>query len=205
MRKPHHAAFLVVVTLLSVSASKAQTRYTDHTNTKLSTTEFRRVAAACAPDVPVVTLQAVARAESAFHPYAVSLDYPRRTAREQGFAEGTLSLARQPKNLAEALAWTHWFVRNGQSVSLGLMQISTQQASDLGVSVDQLFDPCTNVRAGAQMLTRKYRRAAALLGEGQEALWQALSQYNSGSDVVGFLNGYVQSVFNGESYARQFP
>lgn len=135
----------------------------------------------------------------------MSLDYPRRTAREQGFAEGTLSLARQPKNLAEALAWTHWFVRNGQSVSLGLMQISTQQASDLGISVDQLFDPCTNVRAGAQMLTRKYRRAAALLGEGQEALRQALSQYDSGSDVVGFLNGYVQSVFNGESYARQFP
>ena len=205
MRKPHHAAFLVVVTLLSVSASKAQTRYTDHTNTKLSTTEFRRVAAACAPDVPVVTLQAVARAESAFHPYAVSLDYPRRTAREQGFAEGTLSLARQPKTLAEARAWTHWLVRNGRSVSLGLMQISTQHASDLGVSVDQLFDPCTNVRAGAQILTRKYQRAAALLGEGQEALRQALSEYNSGSDIVGFLNGYVQNVLNGESYARQFP
>jgi type IV secretion system protein VirB1 len=205
MTKSHHAAFGVVVTLLSVSATQAQTRYTDHTNIKLSTTEFRRVAAACAPDVPVVTLQAVARAESAFHPYAVSLDYPRRTAREQGFAEGTLSLARQPKDLAEARAWTHWLVRNGRSVSLGLMQISTQHASDLGVSVDQLFDPCTNVRAGAQILTRKYQRAAALLGEGQEALRQALSQYNSGSDVVGFLNGYVQSVFNGESYARQFP
>jgi type IV secretion system protein VirB1 len=118
-------AFAVAITLSSLPLCLAQTRDAQLPNARISSSEFGRVAAACAPDVPVVTLQAVARAESAFHPYAVSLDYPRRTAREQGFAEGTLSLARQPKNLAEALAWTYWFVRNGQSVSLGLMQIST--------------------------------------------------------------------------------
>ena len=140
----------------------------------------------------------IAHVESGFHPYALSLDYPRRTAREQGLADGGIFLARQPKNLTEALAWTHWLLRHGRSVSIGLMQISTQHAADLGLSADQLFDPCTNVRAGAQILAVEYQRAAALDGEGQTALRRALSEYNSGSPIVGFDNGYVSIVADGE-------
>jgi len=78
------------------------------------------------------------------------------------------------------------------------MQISTQHAADLGLSADQLFDPCTNVRAGAQILAVEYQRAAALDGEGQTALRRALSEYNSGSPIVGFDNGYVSIVADGE-------
>jgi len=205
MRKPHHAAFLVVVTLLSVSASKAQTRYTDHTNTKLSATEFRRLARACAPDIPLVTLRAISRAESAFHPYALSLDYPQRTAREQGFDGGEIFLARQPRTLGEARGWAGWLVQHGRSVSIGLMQVSTEHAADLGLTADELFDPCTNIRVAAEIFKAKYRHAAARSGEGQEALWEALSEYNSGSSVVGFDNGYVTDVVSGEFYRAQAP
>jgi hypothetical protein len=35
------------------------------------------------------------------------------------------------------------------------------------------------VRAGTRLLAAKYRAAAAIVGEGQEALQQAVSQYNS--------------------------
>jgi type IV secretion system protein VirB1 len=85
------------------------------------------------------------------------------------------------------------------------MQINTEHLADLGLSVDQLFDPCTNVRAGARLLAAKYEAAAAIVGEGQEALQRALSEYNSGSAVVGVANGYVAGVVSGEFYRRQVP
>lgn len=159
--KTSHADFILTATLLSVSACMAQTGGTELDNTKLSSAEFRTLAAACAPDVPLVTLRAIARAESAFHFYALSLDYPRRTAQEHGFADGGIFLSRQPRNLTEARAWTQWLLRNGRSVSIGLMQISTQHAADLGLTPDQLFDPCTNIRAGAQLLRAKYQRSGS--------------------------------------------
>jgi type IV secretion system protein VirB1 len=151
----------------------------------------------------LVTLRAIARAESGFYPYALSIDYPRRIAREHGFKDGEIFLARQPKNLEEAQMWTHWLLQTGQSVSIGLVQISTQHALGLGLSVDQLFDPCTNVHAGARILKEKYQRSAILHGEGQEALLHALSEYNSGSSILGFDNGYVINVVDGESHTKR--
>ena len=192
-----HTSLILALTMLPFSTCLAQSIQPQHANAKLSSAEFNTMAAACAPDVPIVTLRSIAHAESAFRPYALSVDYPLRTARRLGFNNGGIFLERQPKSLAEARAWTHWLLRHGRSVSIGIMQISTQRAADLGVTPDQLFDPCTNIRAGAQMLTAKYRQAAAELGEGQEALRQALSLYNSGSPFVGFDNGYVSSVVGG--------
>ena len=55
------------------------------------------------------------------------------------------------------------------------------------------------------MLTAEYQRAAAGRDVGQEALQQALSEYNSGSSPVGFDNGYVSSVVNGEFFVRSSP
>src|SRR5437867_3088239 len=149
--KKRYASFLFAVTLLSVSVCTAQTKYAEHANAKLSPTEFRTLARACAPDIPLVTLRAISRAESAFHRYALSLDYPRRTAREHGLI-GEIVLARQPRTLDEARAWTRWFMQRGRSVSIGLMQVSTEHMTDLGLTADDLFDPCTNLRAGAELL-----------------------------------------------------
>ena len=203
--KKHPVGLAVAISLALVAPSPAQERSPQHLNTRLSPAEFRAIAAACAPGIPLATLHAIARAESAFHPYALSLDHPRRTAREQRFKAGEIFLARQPTNLAEARAWTRWLLERGRSVSIGLVQISTQHAANLGLSVDQLFDPCTNLRAGARVLTAEYQRAAAVRGEGQDALRQALSEYNSGSSTVGFDNGYVSSVVNGEFFSKTTP
>jgi type IV secretion system protein VirB1 len=190
--------FVLAITLSSLLLCQAQTPQTEEWNDQLTPEEFRHLATTCAPDVPLITLRAIARTESAFHPYALSLDYPQRTAKEHGFTDGGIFLAHQPKNLVEARTWTHWLLRRGRSVSIGLMQISTQHTADFGLTADQLFDPCINIRAGAQILTAQYRRTAAVLGEGQEALQQSLSEYNSGSSVLGLANGYVSSVVTGE-------
>jgi len=201
----HLVKFAFAISLASVGPCAAQIGGTQQLNTRLSPAEFRTIAGACAPDIPFVTLRAIARAESAFHPYALSLDHPGRTAREHGFKEGGIFLARQPTTLAEARAWTHWLLKHGQTVSIGLVQVSTQRAADLRVSVDELFEPCTNIRAGARLLTTEYQRAAAVRGEGQEALRQALSEYNSGSPTLGLDNGYISSVECGELYAKRSP
>ncbi len=172
---------------------------TDQANARLTTAEFNLLATACAPTIPFVTLRAIARAESGFHPYALSLNYPHRIAYEHGLVTGQIIIARQPRTLAEARAWTQYLLKRGRSVSIGLMQINTEHATELGLTVDQLFDPCTNLNTGARLLARKYQRAATIRDEGQEALHQALSEYNSGSDTVGFANGYVSIVVNGGS------
>jgi Transglycosylase SLT domain len=89
------------------------------------------------------------------------------------------------------------FSSRGKTVSIGLLQINSEHAADFGLTWDQLFDPCTNMRIGAHLLTAYYRQAAAVLGDGQQALQFALSGYNSGFPLVGFTNGYVDSVVQG--------
>src|SRR6266545_2060163 len=191
-------ALIVWLVVCLRGAGVAQTVRKEKPNAPIGPSEFKALAQQCAPDVPVITLRAIARAESAFRPYALSLNYPKRTAREQGLNCGGMFLSRQPRTLEEARAWTRYLLDRGRSVSIGLLQINSEQAANLSLTPDQLFDPCTNVMAGARLLSMYYVQAASVLGEGQEALRYALSGYNSGLPLVGFRNGYVGSVLSGE-------
>ena len=204
--KSNVATKLPLITYLILclcATAMTQTARKEVPNAALAPSEFNALAQRCAADVPVITLRAIARAESAFRPYAVSLNYPKRTAAEQGLHGGGMFLARQPRTLEEARAWTRYLVTRGKTVSIGLLQINSEHAADFGFTWDQLFDPCTNMRIGAQLLTAYYRQAAAVLGDGQQALQFALSGYNSGFPLVGFTNGYVDSVVQGEFTASR--
>jgi hypothetical protein len=86
-------ALTLAMSLSSVALCAAQGANTQGRNTKVSSEDFRTIAGKCAPDIPLVTLRAIARAESAFHPYALSLDFPLRTAREHGLSQGGIFLA----------------------------------------------------------------------------------------------------------------
>lgn len=195
---------LITCLILGLCASAmTQTARKEMPNAPLAPSEFKALAKRCAADVPVITLRAIARAESAFRPYALSLNYPKRTASEQGLHGGGMFLARQPRSLDEARAWSRYLVNRGKTVSIGLLQINSEHAADFGLTWDQLFDPCTNMRIGARLLTAYYRQAAAVLGDGQQALQFALSGYNSGFPLVGFKNGYVDSVVQGEFTASR--
>jgi type IV secretion system protein VirB1 len=196
-------AFIAYLLLCLGAPAVAQTARKEVPNAPLAPSEFRALAQRCAPDVPVITLRAIARAESAFRPYALSLNYPKRTAAEQGLQGGGMFLARQPRTLDEARAWTRYLMSRRKSVSIGLLRINSEHADDFGLTWDRLFDPCTNMRIGAHLLTAYYRQAAAVLGDGQQALQFALSGYNSGFPLVGFTNGYVDSVVQGEFTASR--
>lgn len=75
------------------------------------------------------------------------------------------------------------------------MQVNVETALTLGVSADELLDPCVNLRAGAEVLITVYSELAREIGEGFAALDAALSFYNTGSPTAGFRNGYVAAVY----------
>src|SRR3546814_7647533 len=81
------------------------------------------------------------------------------------------------------------FMRRGASFDAGLMQINSANFARLGLTPETVFDPCTNLRAGAHVLTDNYRRASD--AGRADPLRAALSEYNSGSRTRGLTNGYV--------------
>lgn len=167
---------------------------TTNPNTKLSGTAFQALAESCGVNVPASTLEAIARTESALHPYALSVNRPHQLAHRNGWNRGTITLERQPESKEEALAWTKWLLARGVTVSIGLLQVNSEHVKALHLTVEQLFEPCTNLWAGATLLTATYSATARVQGEGLSALRTALSYYNSGTAWLGFRNGYVNEV-----------
>jgi type IV secretion system protein VirB1 len=146
------------------------------------------------PDAPIATLRAIAKVESGYSPLAISINNPDEAASALGLAEGTVALTRQPASIQEAVSWAKWLLARRLTVSIGLLQVNVEHLPQLGLSLEQAFEPCTNLRAGWTILNDKYQRAAGVLGKGQLALHVAISSYNSGSLTFGFGNGYVEKV-----------
>src|SRR5439155_1461521 len=120
------------------------------------------LAQSCAANVPVSTLEAIARTESALYPYALSINRPHQLARRQGWNRATITLERQPTSLEEAVAWTKWLLGQGITVSIGLLQVNSEHAAHLHLTAEQLFDPCTNLRSGAALLSATYTTTARI-------------------------------------------
>src|SRR5258708_3973269 len=101
-----HIARIILATLFALAgtASCAQTG-TANPNTKIPPTSFQTLAQTCAANVPVSTLEAIARTESALYPYALSINRPHRLPRRQGWNPGTITLERHPASLQDAIAW----------------------------------------------------------------------------------------------------
>ena len=138
--------------------------------------------AACAPFVAPATLESVISVESRGRPLAININRGPKLAPAQSAAEA----------VATARAW----IDRGYSVDLGLMQVNSRNLRRLGYTVEQMFDPCTNVAAGATILAANYIEAAKRRGPGQQALLDALSAYNTGSFSRGYSNGYISRYFD---------
>ena len=160
-----------VLLLIAVGALHAQN------NTPLTQEEFRHLVKSCAPHVAASTALAIARTESALHPYAVSLNYPHQEARRRGFSKGYLEISRQPRSKAQAQRWTAWMLAHGYTVSIGLMQINTEQANRLGLAILDLFDPCTNLYASSRILRKVYTQQR----QRPDSLNRSLDIYNGSS------------------------
>lgn len=139
-----------------------------------------QLARACAPQVAVETLAAVARTESGFDALAIH--------------DNTSGRSYRPATQAEAAALANRLVIvQGHSVDLGLMQINSVNLPRLGLAPAEAFDPCRSLEAAQRLLTGSYT-APSMAGSEQAALDQALSRYNTGHSTRGIANGYVQRV-----------
>jgi len=136
----------------------------------------------CAPFVSSNTMMAVMQHESGGNAWAIGVNGKHRFKKADSY-EAAVSEARR-------------LIAAGASIDMGLMQINSKTMVGLGLTVEQTFDPCTNVYAGGVVLTRNYVRASGQFSDPQSALLAALSAYNTGNFRSGFKNGYVGFVLN---------
>lgn len=146
------------------------------------TTSFNELALECAPHVAPATLQAITRTESAFNPYAI------------GVVGGSV---KQPTNFADAVKTAKELHEAGKNFSMGLAQINRYNLAKYGLNYETVFDPCLNLKTGADILTECFSRAPS--NDNQEALQKALSCYYSGN----FRTGFTQDLKGQPSYVER--
>lgn len=127
----------------------------------------------CAPAVDPVTMAAVVKQESGGAPWVVNNNTTGK------------SLAYPSK--VEAVVAAMSAIGRGESVDMGLAQINSKNLPALGLSVEQVFDPCTNIAAGASILAAGYKKTGSLRG--------ALGIYNTGQPDSRVAAAYAQRVF----------
>jgi type IV secretion system protein VirB1 len=127
----------------------------------------------CAPAVAPITMAAVIKQESGGKPWVI---YNNTTKKSATFDSKVIAVA------AATAAIDH-----GDSVDMGLAQINSRNLPSLGLSVDQVFDPCTNIAAGAAILAAGFQRTGSLNG--------ALSTYNTGRPDSKIGADYAQKVY----------
>lgn len=126
--------------------------------------------------VPMDVMQHVINVESSRNPYAI------------GVVGG--ALARQPKQLDEALATVRMLEEKGYNFSVGLAQVNRYNLPKYGLdSYEKAFRQCDNLVAGSQILAECYKRSGGDWGK-------SFSCYYSGNFVTGFRHGYVQKIYD---------
>ncbi len=145
------------------------------------------LAAQCAPSVAPATIAAIVQTESQGNELAINVN-------------GLGRKVALPTSVAQAVAVARAYVERGYSVDLGLSQINSRNMKKLGLTWDNVFDPCTNLAAAGAVLAGNYHRVSAGLHP-QRALRIALSMYNTGSQSRGFANGYVGKVVGNAGYS----
>lgn len=147
--------------------------------------ELAAMIAACT-SVPVATFAPVLMVESQLNPLAINVNSP----------QGPRSII--PKTLEEAVAIATQLKSSNASFDAGIAQLNSANWKVAGITVETVFDPCTNLQAAAKILEDCFLRAPAD-GDEQQRLRAGLSCYNTGN-FTGGLRTYVPKI---ERKARQ--
>lgn len=134
----------------------------------------------CLPPSYRSIMRRVVRHESGNNPFAVNINLGPK-------------LDKQPISATESARIARTYLTKGYSVDLGYAQINSQHYASpdgflhkAGYGVDDMFNPCINLQAGALILGEAYLR--------YHDMGKALSVYNTGNTTKGFSNGYVNKV-----------
>ena len=145
---------------------------------------FTALVALCAPLVAPETMGAIVATESNFRSFVIGVNGG------NGFAAASYD----HRTKADAVARARDLLAKGANLDLGLGQVNSANLAGLGVTVEDMFDPCKNLRAAEAILAANYTAASATTPNSQEALRAAISAYNTGNFKSGFANGYVGRV-----------
>lgn len=148
-------------------------------------TAFHVLAENCAPSVAPEIMEKLVRTESGFNLFAIGVN-------------GAERRNYNPASKEEAVRSARELIAQGHSIDMGLGQINSANLDWLGLTVDTVFDSCTNMNASEQVLRDGYDRARKQGSDPETALHQALSVYNTGTFTRGFSNGYVERVMGGD-------
>ena len=107
---------------------------------------------------------------------------------------GDYELVHPPSGPEEAVAMARWLLHHGYNFDAGLAQVNSANFERLGLTAENAFEPCRNLRAGLQVYEECRVRAVERFGPGLAAEGAALSCYNTGTFTRGHRNGYVASV-----------
>ena len=140
--------------------------------------DFAVLASQCATGIDYPIAHAIVQRESGFRPFAIGVN--------------KAAAVKQPKSYSEAVLKAKQLLAQGHNIDLGLAQINSNNLKWLGLSVEQVFDPCTNIKAMQTVYLDCFAKAGAN-GLGTR-MQRAFSCYNTGSTSRGFSNGYVQKV-----------
>lgn len=128
----------------------------------------------CAPEIHPVTIAAVVQQESGGNPLALH--------------DNTAKNSYRPQSIAEAAEIARKLILDGHSVDIGLAQINSKNLPKLGLTVEQVLDPCTNLQASQKILKEGwYRSGGDIVG--------TLSAYNTGKVESSVGQGYAQKVY----------
>ena len=154
---------------------------------------FVDIAQHCAPAVSVSTMAAIVKTESSFNPLAIGINVDKNEKKPK---------IATPKTANEAVTTANWLLSHGYNIDIGLGQINSANLSRLGVSVDDMFNPCSNINAAGTILKGNYSSYLKDAPNEQAALRAAISGYNTGSPTKGFGNGYVKAVISNSNFAN---
>ena len=155
----------------------------------------------CTPaNVSAYSMHQITSVESASRPHAIGFKLIRNTQSiENGrvrSAKEVSFLTTQPKNTAEAIEWARYLTSQGWEFDAGTAQIHSTNFAAYGLTLETIFDPCTNIKVGARILEECYGRALVRFKDNAKALAAAISCYQSGNFNGGFDTGYVRKVIS---------
>ncbi len=146
----------------------------------------------CGSAVHIETLKPLIKTESQLNPLAIAdagpVDMPWRLRKK-------MVKSYYPDTLESALQIAEELLRQGHTISIGLTQINDRNLPLMGLTLEQAFDPCTNIKHGSKLLAEYYVAAFKKFGNVSKALDAALSKYNSGSYERGRDDGYVDLIY----------
>ncbi len=137
----------------------------------------------CAPNVAQTTMVAIVKTESRGNALAIVLN-------------GGKHLLYGAQNFKQAYAWVDYLERHHYDFDIGLAQINIRNVHKYGYMAHDMLDPCKNLNLAGVILGDNYKNAKLKSRSDKEALYKAISAYNTGNFHSGFSNGYVYKVIH---------